>query len=70
GKTEQQKTLKVYQPSTNPLMIVPLGENNGAGQFPLTKKGIVVGAFLAKQIKGKTLLADMYWKKMGLQMPK
>jgi apoptosis-inducing factor 2 len=70
GKTKQQKTLKVYQPSTNPLMIVPLGENKGAGQFPLTKSGIVVGAFLAKQIKGKTLLAEMYWKKMGLQMPK
>jgi apoptosis-inducing factor 2 len=69
-KSEPQKTLKIYQPSTNPLIIVPLGENKGAGQFPLTKSGIVVGAFLAKQIKGKTLLADIYWKKMGLQMPK
>jgi apoptosis-inducing factor 2 len=68
--TGQQKTLKVYQPSKTPLIIVPLGESNGAGQFPLTKSGIVVGAFFAKQIKGKTLLAQMYWKKMGLLMPK
>jgi NADH dehydrogenase FAD-containing subunit len=68
--TVQQKALKAYQPSKMPLIIVPLGENDGAGQFPLTKRGIVVGAFLAKQIKGKTLLAEMYWKKMGLQMPK
>lgn len=68
--TGEQKPLKAYRPSKMPLIIVPLGENDGAGQFPLTKRGIVVGAFLAKQIKGKTLLSEMYWKKMGLQMPK
>jgi apoptosis-inducing factor 2 len=66
----RQKTLKAYQPAKTPLIIVPLGENDGAGQFPLTKRGLVVGAFLAKQIKSKTLLAEMYWKKLGLQLPK
>jgi hypothetical protein len=66
----QQKLLKAYQPAKTPLIIVPVGENDGTGQFPLTKDGVVVGGFLAKQIKGKTLLAEMYWKKLGLQMPK
>lgn len=68
--TGLQKTLKAYQPTKTPLIIVPLGKNDGAGQLPLTKNGIVVGTFLAKQIKGKTLLAQMCWKKMGLKMPK
>lgn len=68
--SEQRKTLKVYQPSKTPLIIVPLGKTDGAGQLPLTKNGIVVGAFLTQQIKGQTLLAEMYWKKMELQMPK
>ncbi len=51
---ERHKTLKAYQPAKTPLIIVPLGENDGAGQLPLTKRGLVVGAFLAKQIKSKT----------------
>lgn len=68
--TGKQKPLKAYQPSQKQLIIVPLGENNGAGQLPLSKSGVVIGRFLAKQIKGKTLLAPMYWEKMGLKMPK
>jgi apoptosis-inducing factor 2 len=66
----RQKTLKAYQPAKTPLIIVPLGENDGAGQFPLTKHGLVVGAFLAKQIKSQSLLVEMYWKKLGLKLPK
>jgi NADH dehydrogenase FAD-containing subunit len=46
-------------------VVVPLGTNGGAVQLPLGKKGIVLGAWAASLIKGKSLRAEQRWKALG-----
>jgi pyruvate/2-oxoglutarate dehydrogenase complex dihydrolipoamide dehydrogenase (E3) component len=46
-------------------VIVPLGTTGGAVQLPLGKNGIVLGAWAASLIKGKSLRATQRWKALG-----
>mmetsp|Transcript_4635 Transcript_4635/g.8895 ORF Transcript_4635/g.8895 Transcript_4635/m.8895 type:complete len:87 (-) Transcript_4635:887-1147(-) len=55
--------LKPYTgPSTEALML-PIGPNGGVSQLPLCG-GMVVGNFLTKMIKSKTLFVDMFRKQL------
>jgi NADH dehydrogenase, FAD-containing subunit len=57
------KEVKPYMgPSTEALM-VPLGPNGGISQLPLFG-GMIVGNFLTKMIKSKTLFVDMFRKQL------
>ena len=54
-----------YHPKTAATVVVPLGTTGGAVQLPLGKNGIVLGAWAASLIKGKTLRAPQRWKALG-----
>ena len=57
--------LAVYRPRPAAFVIVPLGTSGGAVQLPLGKDGLVLGAWAASMIKGKTLRAPQRWKALG-----
>ena len=54
-----------YHPKPAATVVVPLGTSGGAAQLPLGKNGIVLGAWVASLIKGKTLRAPQRWKALG-----
>ncbi|MGB8214803.1 MAG: FAD-dependent oxidoreductase [Anaerolineales bacterium] len=58
-------TLLVHHPKNTAIVIVPLGAKGGAVQLPLGKNGIILGAWAASQIKGKSLRAEQRWKALG-----
>jgi NADH dehydrogenase FAD-containing subunit len=57
--------LPAYAPWPSPPILVPLGPRRGASVLPLTKRGLVVGAFLTGSIKGKALFIPRYHKEFG-----
>ena len=59
------KNLVDYYPITTATAVVPLGRTGGAVQLPLGKKGIVLGAWAASLIKGKSLRIEQRWKELG-----
>jgi apoptosis-inducing factor 2 len=59
------KPLKEYKPAA-PGMAVTLGKTGGQGQF----KGMLMGDFMLKTIKGKNLFTPQTWKAHNLTMPK
>ncbi len=61
--------LLVHHPKNIAKVIVPLGATGGAIQWPLGKNGIVLGAWAASLIKGKTLRAPKRWEALGAIMP-
>jgi len=58
-----------HQPKSTATVVVPLGTTGGAVQLPLGKNEIVLGAWAASLIKGKTLRAPQRWKALGAIMP-
>jgi NADH dehydrogenase FAD-containing subunit len=54
-----------YHPKAAATVIVPLGTTGGAIQLPVGKKGIVLGAWAASWLKGKSLRAEKRWKALG-----
>jgi hypothetical protein len=42
-----------------------LGTTGGAVQLPFGKNGIVLGAWAASLLKGKSLRAEIRWKALG-----
>jgi NADH dehydrogenase FAD-containing subunit len=54
-----------HQPKRAATVIVPLGATGGAAQLPLGQNGIVLGAWAASLIKGKSLRAPQRWKALG-----
>ena len=67
-KASTSATLKAYTPRSTVAAIVPVGPRLGAVHLPFGK-GLVLGAFAASRIKGKTLLANRYWKELGMTFP-
>ena len=60
--------LKEYVPHPSNIMIVPVGPSGGAGQLPLLG-GIVVGRFLTRMLKGRSLMVERYWKTLNATYP-
>jgi apoptosis-inducing factor 2 len=58
-----------HHPKSAATVIVPLGTTGGAVQLPLGNKGIVLGAWAASLIKGKSLRAEQRWKALGAVFP-
>jgi NADH dehydrogenase FAD-containing subunit len=54
-----------YQPKSAATIVVPLGTTGGAVQLPVGKKGIVLGAWAASRLTGKSFLAEQRWKALG-----
>jgi NADH dehydrogenase FAD-containing subunit len=54
-----------HHPKSAATVVVPLGTTGGAVQLPLGKNGIVLGAWAASLIKGKSLRAEQRWKALG-----
>lgn len=59
------QNLLEHHPKNAATVIVPLGMTGGAVQLPLGKNGIVLGAWAASLIKGKSLRAPQRWKALG-----
>jgi NADH dehydrogenase FAD-containing subunit len=59
------QNLADYHPKTAATVIVPLGTTGGAVQLPVGKKGIVLGAWAASRLKGKSLRVELRWKALG-----
>jgi apoptosis-inducing factor 2 len=59
------QNLLEHHPKNAATVIVPLGTTGGAIQLPLGKNGIVLGAWAASLIKGKSLRAPQRWKALG-----
>jgi hypothetical protein len=59
-----------YQPKSAATVVVPLGTTGGAVQWPVGKQGIVLGAWAASWVKGKSLLAEQRWKALGAEPDK
>ena len=57
-----------YRPRPVATVVVPLGTSGGAAQLPLGKNGIVLGAWAASLIKGKTLRAPQRWQALGAKL--
>jgi NADH dehydrogenase FAD-containing subunit len=60
--------LESHEPIKNPLVIVPVGPDHGALQLPVGKNGLVLGAWAATRIKGKSLLVNRYWKALNADL--
>ncbi|CAG8661710.1 724_t:CDS:2 [Dentiscutata heterogama] len=56
------KKLVEYSPGAE-AMLVPIGKNKGASLLPMGN--MVVGGFMTKNIKGKTLMVDRTWKSLN-----
>ncbi|CAG8625451.1 12591_t:CDS:2, partial [Ambispora gerdemannii] len=61
-----KKNLSDYKPGAE-VLFVTIGKNGGAGLLPIG--GLVVGPFMVKSIKGKTLFVDKYWKQLTGKAP-
>jgi len=46
-------------------MVVPVGRGGGVGIF----KGMLLGNFPVRNLKGKDLMAGQMWKDLGLKVP-
>eukprot|EP01119_Soliformovum_irregulare_P023989 TRINITY_DN8502_c0_g1_i1.p1 TRINITY_DN8502_c0_g1~~TRINITY_DN8502_c0_g1_i1.p1 ORF type:complete len:353 (-),score=84.97 TRINITY_DN8502_c0_g1_i1:56-1114(-) len=57
GKTK----LKEYKPPASPMIVVALGQRNGAGSL----KGTIIGGFLTKTFKSKDLLTGRFTKQLN-----
>jgi len=47
-------------------MVVPLGRNEGVGQY----KGMILNDFMVRNLKSKDLFADKMWGNVGLTPPR
>ncbi|KAF0485057.1 FAD/NADP-binding domain-containing protein [Gigaspora margarita] len=56
------KKLAEYKPGPE-VMIVPVGKAKGAGLLPIGN--MVIGSFMTKSLKGKTLMVDKTWKSLN-----
>jgi NADH dehydrogenase FAD-containing subunit len=61
--------LQEHHPKSAATVVIPLGTTGGAILLPFGKKGIVLGAWAASLIKGKSLRAEQRWKALGVVMP-
>jgi apoptosis-inducing factor 2 len=59
-----------HHPKGTAIVIIPLGPTGGAVQLPFGKKGIVLGAWAASLIKGKSLRIEKRWKALGVAYTK
>ncbi|CAG8472899.1 15098_t:CDS:2 [Acaulospora morrowiae] len=57
-----KKKLVEYKPAPEALFVT-IGKTKGAGLLPMGS--MVVGSFMVKNIKGKKLFADKYWKALN-----
>ncbi|CAO3610078.1 unnamed protein product [Cunninghamella blakesleeana] len=57
--------LKPYKNNMKAI-VIPFGKYKGVAQLPF---GIVVGNWMTRQLKGKTLFYDRYWKEMNQPVP-
>ncbi|CAG8656776.1 9528_t:CDS:2 [Gigaspora margarita] len=60
------KKLVEYKPGPE-VMIIPIGKAKGAALLPFGN--MVVGSFMAKNAKGKTLMVDRFWKSLNATPP-
>ncbi|KAF0421290.1 FAD/NADP-binding domain-containing protein [Gigaspora margarita] len=59
------KNLAEYKPGPE-VIFIPIGKNNGAGLLPIGS--IVVGGFITKYFKSKTLMADKFWQALNVTL--
>jgi NADH dehydrogenase FAD-containing subunit len=60
-----EHNLLEHHPKSAATVIVPLGATGGAAQLPFGKTGIVLGAWAASLIKGKSLRVEQRWKSLA-----
>lgn len=58
--------LPTYASWPSPPILIPLGARHGASVLPIPRRGVVVGPFLTRAIKGRSLFIPRYRKEFGL----
>lgn len=63
---EFNEKLECYSPMSYSLVVISLGRHGGSMELPF---GIVLGGFITKLLKSKSMFVETYWTHLRLAAP-